>query len=370
MLACAGGLPYNERREDNIKSAPPAGVSEKRKTMKLLSVTVPCYNSQDYMRHCVDVLLQGGDEVEIPIVDDGSSDNTAAIADEYQQNYPGIVRAIHQPNGGHGAAVMTGVKNAQGLYFKVVDSDDWLDDDAYAKVLDTLRRFAAEGNGPDLLVSNYVYEKVSANLQRPVRYTGALPENKMITWDEVGHFRKGQYMLMHAVIYRTQLLRDCGLDLPRHTFYVDNLFVYVPMASVKTLYYLNVDLYRYFIGRDDQSVQEQVMIRRIDQQLRVNRMMLEQVQLARIANKRQQSYMYNYLEIITTVSSVLCIRSGSEENLKKKADLWQMIHDKHPWEYRRLRRGIMGRVMNMDSRPGRWLAVTAYKISQKLVGFN
>ena len=84
--------------------------------MKLLSIAVPCYNSQDYMNHCIDTLLTGGDDVEILIVDDGSKDDTAKIADEYEKKYPGIVRAIHQENGGHGAAVMTGVHNAQGVY--------------------------------------------------------------------------------------------------------------------------------------------------------------------------------------------------------------------------------------------------------------
>ena len=107
--------------------------------MKLLSIAVPCYNSQDYMRHCVETLLPGGDEVEILVVDDGSKDDTAAIADELEAKYPGIVRAIHQENGGHGAAVMAGLKNATGLYFKVVDSDDWLDEEAYPRVLDALR---------------------------------------------------------------------------------------------------------------------------------------------------------------------------------------------------------------------------------------
>ena len=244
--------------------------------MKLLSIAVPCYNSQDYMRHCVETLLPGGDEVEILVVDDGSKDDTAAIADELEAKYPGIVRAIHQENGGHGAAVMAGLKNATGLYFKVVDSDDWLDEEAYPKVLDTLRGFA-EGEPVDLLVCNYIYDKVGSKHKKVMEYRGVLPEGRVFTWPEAGHFRKGQYILMHSVIYRTQLLRDCKLDLPRHTFYVDNLYVYVPMRWVKTLYYLDVDLYHYYIGRNDQSVNETVMIRRIDQQLRVNKLMLEQV---------------------------------------------------------------------------------------------
>ena len=73
--------------------------------MKLLSIAIPCYNSQNYMRKCVESLLTGGEDVEILLVDDGSADATGAIADEYAAEYPGIVKAIHQANGGHGAAV-------------------------------------------------------------------------------------------------------------------------------------------------------------------------------------------------------------------------------------------------------------------------
>ncbi len=338
--------------------------------MKLLSIAVPCYNSQDYMRHCIDTLLTGGDEVEILIVDDGSKDGTAAIADEYEAAHPGVVRAIHQENGGHGSAVMAGVRNAQGIYFKVVDSDDWVDTDAFAKVLDTLRRLKEEGTEVDLFLCNYIYDKVGAKHKRVMRYANAIPTEKVITWDEVGRLRKGQYILMHSVIYRTQVLRDCGLELPRHTFYVDNLFVYVPMPYVKTMYYLDVVLYHYFIGRGGQSVQEDVMIRRIDQQIKVNKLMAQQVKLDTIENRRLRSYMFNYLEIITVISSILCLRSGLEENFCKKQELWEFLEKNDADVYRRLRRGIMGRVMNLPGKFGRGIAVTAYKITQRTVGFN
>ena len=109
--------------------------------MKLLSVAIPCYNSENYMRHCIETLLPGGDEVEILIVDDGSAkDRTGEIADEYERKYPGICRAIHQENGGHGEAVNAGLRNASGIYFKVVDSDDWVNEEAYMEVLDTAEK--------------------------------------------------------------------------------------------------------------------------------------------------------------------------------------------------------------------------------------
>ncbi|MCY9291004.1 glycosyl transferase, partial [Bacillus haynesii] len=81
-----------------------------------------------------------------------------------------------------------------------------------------------------------------------MKYENVLPEGTIFTWNDIGQFRKGQYLLMHSVIYRTQLLKECGLELPKHTFYVDNLFVYRPLEHVQKIYYINVDFYRYFIG--------------------------------------------------------------------------------------------------------------------------
>lgn len=338
--------------------------------MKLLSVTVPCYNSQDYMRHCVETLLPGGDEVEILIVDDGSKDDTAAIADQLQAQYPTIVRAIHQENAGHGGAVMKGLENATGLYFKVVDSDDWVDTQVLKDLLALLRRFAQQGEGVDMVVSDFVYDKVGARHKKVMRYPFAIPQNKVLRWEEVGSFPKGHYLLMHSVIYRTQLLRESGLDLPRHTFYVDNLFVSVPMAQVKTLYYVDKVFYHYFIGREDQSVQEGVMIRRIDQQLRVNRLMLAQVDLDQVENKRLRRYLLNYLEIITTISTVLLFRAGDKEHLEKARSFWRDMARDYPRHYQLLSRRLFGRVLNMPGPGGRWIALAAYWLSQKVFGFN
>ena len=233
--------------------------------MKLLSIAVPCYNSEAYMRNCIESLLPGGEEVEIIIVDDGSTkDRTPQIADEYAAKYPTIVKVVHQENGGHGEAVNTGLKNSTGVYFKVVDSDDWLDAESYQKVLKKLGELVRAGDAVDMVICNYVYDKQGVKHKRTIRYTTAFPAEQVFTWGDVKHFHLGQYILMHSVIYRTEMLQSCGLELPKHTFYVDNIFVYYPLPYVKTLYYMDTDLYHYFIGRADQSVNEQVMIGRVD----------------------------------------------------------------------------------------------------------
>ncbi len=338
--------------------------------MKLLSVAVPCYNSESYMEKCVQSLLYGGEEVEIIIVDDGSRDRTASIADDLAEKYPTIVKVIHQENGGHGEAVNTGIKNATGLYFKVVDSDDWVDKTSYEKILHTLEELSKGPETVDLLISNFVYEKQGAAHKKVMRYNKCFPEEQIFGWKDVGHMPKGKYLLMHSLIYRTRLLTDCGMVLPKHTFYVDNIFAYEPLPYVKKMYYLNVNFYRYFIGRDDQSVNEKVMISRIDQQIKVNKLMVDVYNKGNFSEKHLKKYMFSYLDIITTISAIMLIRAGSPEALEKKKELLQYIKTKNRSIYGKLRRSLFGQVTNLPGRGGRTLAVGIYKISQKFYGFN
>ena len=341
--------------------------------MKLLTITIPSYNSQDYMRKSIESLLVGGEDVEILIVDDGSTDATREIAEEYQTKYPTIVRAIHKENGGHGSAVNTGIETATGLYCKVVDSDDWVKESAYLKILDKLRELVGGTQVLDMLISNFVYEKVGEEKHKVMAYRHALPKDEIFTWKDVHHFHKGQYILMHSVIYRTKLLRECGLHLPEHTFYVDNIFVFEPLPYVKNMYYLDVNFYRYFIGREDQSVNEEVMIGRIDQQLRVNKLMIDYLSRVRNTgpmNKKLRAYMIDYLDIITTISSIMLIRSETEENLQKKKELWDYLKQKDGYLYFKLRFGILGSSMNLPGKGGRKISVEGYKICRHFFKFN
>lgn len=339
--------------------------------MKILSVAIPCYNSEAYMEKCIKSLLVGGNDVEILIVDDGSSDRTAEIADDYQKRYPNIVKAIHQENGGHGEAVNAGLRNATGLYYKVVDSDDWVDAEAYHKILHTLKELVGGPDTVDMVISNFVYDKVGAKRKKVMQYRSALPKEKIFTWSEMGKLHTGHYILMHSVIYRTKLLRECGLELPKHTFYVDNLFVYIPLPYVKTLYYLDVDLYRYFIGRNDQSVNERVMISRIDQQIYVNKLMIDAYCLPQdVSNKHLARYMLSYLAMICCVTSIMLLISGTPENLEKRRELWQYFKKKYPSMYWRVRLGGRGIVSNPPGKISYGIVVRCYRMAQKIYKFN
>ena len=340
--------------------------------MKLITFGVPCYNSAAYMDKCIKSLLVAGEEAEIILIDDGSKDETPAIADRWAREYPDIIRVIHQPNGGHGEGVNQGLANASGLYYKVVDSDDWLDKDSLLAVMAKLRRIAAMKKPLDMIICNYVYEHVEDNTQKVVRYKNVFPVNRPFTWRHTRPFLPGQFLLMHSVIYRTQLLRDCGLKLPKHTFYVDNVFVYQPLPWVESMIYYDLDLYRYFIGRADQSVNESVMVKRVDQQLRVTRYMIDCQDLDALPPEqaRLRSYMIQYLSVMMAISGIFLILDGSDEAKAKKAELWDYLRAHVSKRvYRRIKLSLGG-LTDLRFPGGDKVTVLGYRLARKVVKFN
>lgn len=325
------------------------------------------------MEHCVETLLQGGSDIEIILVDDGSTkDETPAICDRYAAQYPDIVRAIHQENGGHGEGVNQGLRHARGVYYKVIDSDDWVDVPALHKALDTLRRFVQEGTPVDLLICNYVYVHMEDHTRKPMGYDNVFPQGRIFSWDEIGHFRPSQYLLMHSVIYRTELLRQCGLELPKHTFYVDNIFVYQPLPFVRTIFYLNVDLYRYFIGRADQSVNEKVMAGRADQQVRVTKLMIpaHDLQQIRTQHPRLARYMTSYLSMMMTISSLFLYIRDTPEALEMKKELWEFLRETDTALYHKMKYFALSAVANLPGYQGRKLSVGLYRLARRVYKFN
>ena len=341
---------------------------------KIISFGIPCYNSAADMDHCITSILEGSvyaSDIEIIIVDDGSVDETPAKADEWEARCPGIIRAVHQENGGHGMAVLAGLREAQGTYYKVVDSDDWLDATALATMLSMLRGFEERDVRVDLFVSNYVYEKVYENKRNAVSYRSALPRKRVFGWDEIGHFRPDQNLLMHSLCYRTDVLRSAELPMPAHTFYVDNIYAYVPLPRCKTLYYADIDLYRYFIGREGQSVNEATMVKRLDQQFRITRIMMESYHLyTEVAEPRLRSYMMHYFTMMMTICSVFTKLSDDPAmpgNLRK---LWDDLKRFDEKMYRKARWGLLGISTNLPTKAGEKVTLGGYHLAERIFKFN
>ena len=338
---------------------------------KLITFAVPCYNSAQYMEKCIDSLLRAGEDAEIIIIDDGSTDRTGAIADDYADRFPTMIVAHHQENGGHGEGVNQGLRMANGVYYKVVDSDDWLAPDALDVLMDTIRRHVAEHTLPDMYVANYVYMHDDGPSHK-MRYGNVFPNGKFSNWGNCGSMRLAQYFMMHSLVYRTAVLRASGMELPKHTFYVDNLYVYAPLPYVRNIFYLDIDLYMYCIGRADQSVTEANMVKRIDQQVLVSNLMIDACDFKKIRAEYPRLYkvMLHHLTMIMTISSIFLFIRGGEEDVKKHEDMWRHLKETDEQVYRKLRATVLGFITNLPGKPGRRITIVTYRIVNKIIGMN
>ena len=223
----------------------------------------------------------------------------------------------------------------------------------------------------DLFISNYVYEKVHEGTHTTISYRMALPRKKAFSWEEIGRFRPDQNLLMHSLCYRTDVLRGHDLPMPPHTFYVDNIYAYVPLPNCKTLYYADVDLYRYFIGREGQSVNEATMVKRLDQQFRITRIMMESYHLYEdVEQEKLRSYMMGYFTMMMAICSVftkLSDKPGIDDEL---AALWNDLRTYDEKMYRKARHGVIGWGTNLPGKLGEKTTIGMYHLASKIFKFN
>ena len=340
--------------------------------MKLITFTVPCYNSAAYMDHCIETLLTAGRTPRSSLWMTAPRTTPAKIADAYAEKYPTIVR-VHssgerRPRRGRQPGHP---QTPPASTSRFVDSTTGSTPMPCSRSWPSCAPILNDEQPLDLMMANYVYEHVADNTQNVVDYKGILPEGRVFTWKEIGKFPPSKNILMHSVIYRTEILRACGMELPKHTFYVDNIFVYQPLPQVKTIYYMNLDLYRYFIGREDQSVNEANMIKRVDQQLRVTRIMMNAVDVYALPPEQAKlrAYMLNYFSMMMAISSIFLTLDGSKEALAKRRQLWDDLkaHDGHL--YRRCRFSV-AEGCNLPGWLGSKISIGGYRIAQKLFKFN
>jgi len=335
--------------------------------LKLLTVTVPCYNSADYMSNCIESLLVGGDRMEIIIIDDGSKDDTGRIADEYAAKYPDIVRVVHQENGGHGEGINQGLAHANGKYFKTVDSDDTVTD--LLLFLDTLEQVDGEG-GVDLFLTNYRYVYPDGVGDRTIDFSNALPENRVFTWEETKPFRVDQILMIHTCTWRTELLRTRGLVMPKHLFYEDNFMVYGNLVGAQKMYYMNIDFYRYFIGRADQSVQESVMVKRYHHQLKATELCFTCCHLDGISSPRKLAYMKHEMFIMFGIAAIYARMANSPEADAALKQMWQTCRDFDKKWADHFRKRTALTFLHFPGKVGRDATIGVYRLAHRIVRFN
>ncbi len=230
---------------------------------KILTVVVPTFNEEKYLRDNLEAfkIEEVMKDIEVLVINDGSTDGSLGIAREYEKSFPECYRVIEKENGGHGSCINAGIANASGEYFKVVDADDWVERDAFIGLIEELKRASS-----DIVYSGFLwaYEsegkkkenfKTKAEIKKPFK---DVEYNKIYKLDDIAD---RLYMKMHNMTIKTAILRDNNIRIDEHCYYVDTEYITYPIPFANTISFIDSFVYYYRIGRKGQSVSIEKMQR-------------------------------------------------------------------------------------------------------------
>lgn len=230
---------------------------------KVLSISIAAYNAEKYLDKCLKSLLETKvkDALEVMIVNDGSKDHTLSIANKYQKEYPEIIKVIDKKNGGHGSTINASVKAATGKYYKILDSDDWVDKNGLEKLV----RFL-ENNSVDLVLNPFHEVHIDTGIKNLV-----VPYHKNQKIGEIMDLSKDTNfdIKMHSMTFKTDVIKAMGPIIDENCFYVDAEYTCYALAYAKNYVCLDFSVYQYMLGSNEQSMNITKMIERRDQHLRV-----------------------------------------------------------------------------------------------------
>lgn len=298
---------------------------------KILTVSVAAYNVQKYLHNLCDTIIASDalGDIEVLIVSDGSKDQTPDIAREYEARYPDTFRLIEKENGGHGSTINTGLRNANGKYFRALDGDDWVDSQGFKQTVDFLKTVDV-----DMVMSNY-YECVEG--QKPLLKEMPLEENRIYKFGDIAD--KFCWFHYHSVIYRTDLYREHSIrELDEKCFYVDSEFMLFPIPFVETVCYCSTPLYCYRLGINEQSVSAESKMKHVKDSNKVAKTLLNfYVSLPENMEKKKYQFITRAVSRQMNWHLRLLAEFGTSAKSKKRLIAFdQLIKKKSPYLYKEM----------------------------------
>ena len=293
---------------------------------KILTIVIPTYNMQDYLRRCLDSLIVPEEQMqrlEVLVVNDGSKDNSSAIAHEYQDKYPDTFRVVDKENGNYGSCVNRGLKEATGKYIKILDADDWFDNIEFGKYLTVLSKLQYE---IDMIVTSYTLQYASdktSEKKKPVEVE-YLKIYDFASFSFPAH-HSSHMLVMHAITYRTELLRSNNYQQDTGISYTDMEYDMVPMLYVNKLLFVDINLYQYFLGREGQTVSQGVSSKNLKAYLKIYKTL--SLKYTDILNLKQDFRTDNArVVLLNLLTSLFCIALYYETKTEKINSELQCIY--------------------------------------------
>ncbi|APX71978.1 glycosyltransferase family 2 protein [Companilactobacillus allii] len=296
---------------------------------KLLSIVIPSYNVGNTLSNILDNLVNCHtlDRLDILVVNDGSTDQTAKIADKYVAEYPESIQLITQVNGGHGSTINTGIKYATGRFFKVVDGDDWLDSANLDRFVNLLKL-----EDVDLVLTPFwvFNDKTKRKYVKEIK-------SEDIRWNQKYYLKDRKIApvpSMHTYTLRTKLLKENGIKIDEHAYYVDIEYILYPIPYVKTYKFVNLPLYNYRVNQADQSITLGNMVKNSKQHEmvieHVNEYIVEHINGI---NENQRELMVNRLSrMIATQMKIISVEPIKSVTKAKLVKFYQHAKDNYYFE--------------------------------------
>lgn len=296
--------------------------------MKTLTIVVPSYNVESYLEKTLESFIVPDymEELEVIIVDDGSKDGTSDIGRTYVERYPETFILINKENGGHGSTVNTGIINATGKYFRIVDGDDWVDKKALIKLLNVLKQADT-----DLVVTHYRTVNVDTGEKTDILFDDNICDKSITVSDTL---RQNLFFPMATVCYKTTLLKRHNIRLQEKLFYVDEEYNVLPFAYTESIYCCDCILYNYRIGNINQSISIKNQINRIEHKCRVAERLIDFVEKTNMP-KENKEYCYKKVQgLVTSVYLIMLIYDPDKKQAVSVAKhMRNMVKDKSPLLY-------------------------------------
>jgi len=265
---------------------------------KILSIIIPTYNMQKYLRHCLDSLLVSDDmmgQLEVLVINDGSKDDSSKIAHEYEIRYPNIFRVIDKENGNYGSCINRGLKEATGKYVKVLDADDSFDTVNFEDYL----RYLGDMD-VDMVITPYIIVDEAGN-ERSVE-TYDLPDNVPLTWKQLTPAFQKKSLQMHAVTYKRQNIINIHYQQTEGISYTDQEWIFTPLTTVNTAIAYPNTIYKYLIGRAGQTVSADIFRRNISQnELCARRIVKDYKSFNKFDAYKQEYLDYKFIVTVTAM---------------------------------------------------------------------
>ena len=307
--------------------------------MILLTFVIPSYNSEKYLASCLDSLLIGvDDKIEAIVVNDGSTDKTSEIAHEYASKYP-FIKVVDKENGGHGSGINVGIEKANGLFFKILDSDDHVDKEGLLRFLEIVEKHVNEGKTADLYLADY-YSVPDDGTERVItsHMKWAKELNTVCDFSKYKKVPESKYFMTHELFVKTLVLQENNVRLVEKCFYEDTKYTLDSFLYCNSFCYIDKPVYLYTVGREGQSVSIDNMDKKYHFQVRVVTETIKELSTEKIESleKYHKRFVMHELNTMFYLTFLFLHLRHNKEKRQAYKEITKLFKEKEPKLYKKV----------------------------------